>query len=62
MNLNLLPNDIVINLNEIQDEYVKDRMRMLLLSKSIEEIQLFIGRVYEEGFGDGFKEGRSESE
>ena len=53
MDTSLLPNITVIDLNTLEDIYLRDRVKSLLMAKSVKEVKIIVNNIYVEGFEDG---------
>lgn len=60
MNTDLWNGLKILDLNKIEDEYLKKHVRKILLSKSLEDLKSCIDKIYSEGYEDGSNENVAE--
>ena len=53
MNISLLPDSTVIDLNELENEYLRKWARLLLNAKDIDTLMQITKNIYWEGYEDG---------
>jgi len=53
MDISLLPDQGIIDLSNLDDEYVLRKIKLLLYAKTIEDLKFIVDDIYNDGFEDG---------